>query len=58
MFHKPISYILDAFSGGTAVFGFITGNDVAIFFGVLASILAGVNHFQQILERKQKKGKP
>lgn len=58
MFHRPLSYILDAFSGGTFFLGIATGQGIAIFLGGLASILSAINHYQQIMERKQKKGKP
>lgn len=55
MIHKPISYILDGASGGTFLLGILTGQNIAIFLGGVASVLAGINHLQQILERKQKK---
>lgn len=55
MIHKPLSYILDGCSGGTFLIGIATGQNIAIFLGGIASILAGINHFQQIMERKNKK---
>ena len=58
MIHKPFSYLLDGASGGTFLLGVFTGQNIAIFLGGVASILAAINHLQQILERKQKKQKP
>lgn len=55
MIQKPLSYVLDALSGGTFFLGWVTGQNIAIFLGGIASILAAINHFQQILDRKQKK---
>lgn len=55
MIHKPFIYLLDLASGGTFLLGIFTGHNIAIFLGGLASILAGINHYQQIMERKQKK---
>lgn len=55
MIHKPLSYLLDTASGGTFLLGIVTGQNIAIFLGGIASILAAVNHFQQIMERKQNK---
>lgn len=34
MFERPISQLLDFFSGTFAVYGVITGSGIAIFFGV------------------------
>lgn len=55
MINKAIYYVLDAISGGTFLLGIVTGQNIAIFLGGIASILAAVNHYQQILERKQRK---
>lgn len=58
MIHKPLSYLLDGASGTTFLLGIFTGHNLAIFLGGLASILAGINHYQQIMERKQRKKQP
>lgn len=57
MIHKPFSYLLDGASGVTFLGGIMTGQNVAIFLGGIASILAAINHLQQIIERKQKNKK-
>ena len=55
MIQKPLMYVLDAASGSTFLLGIFTGQNIAIFLGGIASVLAAINHLQQILDRKQKK---
>lgn len=55
MIQKPLIYVLDTISGTTFLLGWVTGQNIAIFLGGIASILAAINHLQQILDRKQKK---
>jgi len=57
MIQKQIANFLDAVSGGTFVFGVITGQGIAIFLGGLASCFAIWNHLDQIYTRKYKKDK-
>ena len=55
MIQRPLSYVLDAASGSTFLLGIVSGENIAIFLGGIASVLAAINHLQQILDRKQKK---
>ena len=57
MIHRQVANFLDITSGGTFVFGVITGQGIAIFLGGLASIFAIVNHLDQIYTRRYKKDK-
>lgn len=57
MQHRIFSNFLDAASGTTIILGFITGQQIAIFLGCLASIMAIINHGDQYYTRKYKKDK-
>lgn len=45
-------YLLDIGSGYTLLSGLITGQQIAIFLGGLASIVAIINHTDQYLTRR------
>lgn len=57
MFHlsKPMTYLLDGASGITFLSGIFSGQTLLMILGGLASILAAINHAQQIVERKKNK---
>lgn len=54
MVHKAWNYLLDGISGTYFIAGIINGQNIALFLGGIASIMAMINHYQQILDRKQK----
>ena len=49
---KITTYILDTASGITFAAGIITGQNIALFLGGLASIMAFINHADQWYTRK------
>jgi hypothetical protein len=55
MEYKPLTYLLDGASGITFLSGLITGQDILMLLGGLASVLAAINHGQQILQRRKNK---
>lgn len=55
MENRITTYLLDAASGSTFIAGIITGQNLALFLGGLASIMAFVNHLDQYLTRKNNK---
>lgn len=52
---KPLTYALDTIAGMYFLKGIITSNEVVTFIGGIAAVLAAINHYQQIKERKKKK---
>lgn len=52
---KGFTYFLDAASFSTFLAGIATAQSVAIFLGGLASIVAIINHAQQIRDRYRKR---
>lgn len=57
MIHRPLSWILDGVSGSTFLLGIVTGQNIAIFLGGMASIMAFINHLNQFLDRQKNKKK-
>jgi len=55
MFNKGVNYLLDGASGSTLIVGIMWGQNIAIFLGGLASIMAFVNHFDQYQTRKNER---
>lgn len=55
MIDKTLRYILDVFSVYTAYLGFVTGTDLALALGMLASVMSFLNHFIQWRERIKKR---
>lgn len=55
--NKQITYLLDGASGITLISGWISGQDVLMVLGGLASVMAILNHGQQYLQRRKEKKK-
>ena len=53
-YKKALLYLLDALSGSTFIFAWISGQDLFMMLGGLASLLAAANHIDQIIERRKK----
>lgn len=51
---KKVAYILDGISGLTFISGVATGQVILMILGGLASIMAIINHTDQLIKRKKK----
>lgn len=52
---KPVIYTIDFLSGTSFLMGIFTGHNLIMILGGIASILAAINHGQQILQRRKQK---
>jgi hypothetical protein len=57
MEHKVVTYFLDGASGSTFLAGIITGQNILLILGGLASLLAIINHGDQFLKRNRRNKK-
>lgn len=55
MIAKPLIYYFDFISGTTFLAGLFSGQGLLMLIGGVASVLAAINHGQQILERRKNK---
>lgn len=53
--NKLWTWLLDGASGTTFIYGFITGTDVLMLLGGLASFMAIINHGQQFFNNRKNK---
>jgi hypothetical protein len=54
---KHVTYVFDGLSGTTLIGGILTGTNVLMFLGGLATLMSILNHGIQIHERLKKQNK-